>query len=66
MERAGHALKGSLANLAAKSASAIAGELEMLGISGDLSHANLPVQHLEDELILVAGALDSMCPEASA
>jgi HPt (histidine-containing phosphotransfer) domain-containing protein len=65
MEVAGHALRGSLANLGAKHASTMAGELEAIGRTGDLSGAESSATRLQDELILVAAALDSSCREAS-
>jgi two-component system sensor histidine kinase/response regulator len=60
LERASHTLRGSLTNLAAISAGRMAGELEALGKSGDLSDSGL-VRRLEDELVQVTEALDSLC-----
>jgi hypothetical protein len=43
----------------------MAGELEAIGRTGDLSGAESSATRLQDELILVAAALDSSCREAS-
>jgi HPt (histidine-containing phosphotransfer) domain-containing protein len=63
MERASHALKGSLANLAAANASALAAELEVLGRSQDVSGAATIIDQLADELVAVTAALDLLCRE---
>jgi HPt (histidine-containing phosphotransfer) domain-containing protein len=61
MERASHALKGSLANLAAANASALAAQLEVLGRSGEVSGAAPLIDQLADELVAVTAALDLLC-----
>jgi len=63
MERASHALKGSLANLAAANASALAAELEVLGRSREISGAATLIDQLADELVAVTAALDLLCTE---
>jgi HPt (histidine-containing phosphotransfer) domain-containing protein len=50
VERAAHRLKGSLGTLAAMAAHAAALELEVIGRSGDLSHADAAWKSLEHEL----------------
>ena len=61
LERVGHALKGSLANLAAPTASKIAAELETMGKTGDLVHAAKKIGGLEAELVRVVEELEGMC-----
>jgi PAS domain S-box-containing protein len=61
LERVGHALKGSLANLAAPTASKIAAELEAMGKNGDLVYAAKSITDLEAELIRVVDLLEGMC-----
>ena len=60
VERWGHSLKGALGNLSAIRASALAGELEAMGRSGDLALAGPKLVQVEDELQRVMDALDSM------
>jgi two-component system sensor histidine kinase/response regulator len=61
LERVGHALKGSLANLAAPTASKIAAELETMGRSSDLAPAANKISDLEAELVRVVELLEDMC-----
>jgi HPt (histidine-containing phosphotransfer) domain-containing protein len=57
LERAAHALKGSVGNFAAKEASAMAQRLEDLGRNGQLDAAGEGCIELESELALVAKEL---------
>jgi PAS domain S-box-containing protein len=61
LQGVGHALKGSLANLAAPNASKIAAELETMGRSGELALAANKIGELETELGWVVEALEGMC-----
>jgi HPt (histidine-containing phosphotransfer) domain-containing protein len=63
LQRAAHALKGTLRNLAAPVASNLAEELEGMGKSGDIGLAAGKMMELEAELAHVAKALESLCPE---
>jgi signal transduction histidine kinase/DNA-binding response OmpR family regulator/HPt (histidine-containing phosphotransfer) domain-containing protein len=63
LQRAAHALKGTLRNLAAPVASNLAEELEGMGKSGDIGLAAGKMMELEAELANVAKALESLCPE---
>jgi two-component system, sensor histidine kinase and response regulator len=60
VERWGHSLKGALGNLSAIRASALAGEFEAMGRSGDLALAGPKLVQVEDELQRVMNAFDSM------
>ncbi len=62
VERASHALKGALANLAAGPASRMAQELEASARTGDLSHAGGALQQLEEELNRVVLELTKLQP----
>jgi CheY-like chemotaxis protein len=62
LERAGHTLKGSLGNLSATNASALAGELERIGRSTDLTEAQTVLDRLVPELGSVIRSLESLCP----
>jgi two-component system sensor histidine kinase/response regulator len=50
VERVGHTLKGALSNLSATSASALAGELEEMGRSGNLGLAGAKLMEVEKEV----------------
>jgi CheY-like chemotaxis protein len=63
LQRAAHALKGTLKNLAAPAASHLAEELEEMGKSGDIALAAGKMMALEKELANVAKALESICLE---
>jgi two-component system, sensor histidine kinase and response regulator len=64
LERAGHALKGALGNLAAPTGSKLAYELESMGRSGDLRLANPSIDRLELELVRVLKTLEDLHLEA--
>jgi CheY-like chemotaxis protein/HPt (histidine-containing phosphotransfer) domain-containing protein len=63
LQRAGHALKGALANLAAPTSSRLAGQLESMGRAGDLPSAAGVLADLETELERVVEELESLCVE---
>ncbi|HEX4319301.1 MAG TPA: response regulator [Acidobacteriaceae bacterium] len=69
VQSVGHALKGALANLAAPTASAIAGELESIGKSGvksgSLTGAQPVLNQLEHELARAIEALEALCMEVA-
>ena len=65
LARAGHALKGALANLAAASSSGSASSIEEMGISGDLSIAGPAIDRLELEMANVLVSLHSLCQETT-
>ena len=61
----GHTLKGALANLSATRASALAGELEAIGKSSNLSNlpvAQATVDSLAHEATNLMRALEALCP----
>lgn len=60
-ERAGHALKGTLGNLAATGAAVMAQEFEEFGRSGDFAAAGDVLTLLEREIIIVSASLHSLC-----
>jgi two-component system sensor histidine kinase/response regulator len=62
LEKACHALKGALVNLAAGPASRIAQDLEANARSGDLSQAGTALQQLEEELNRVIIQLETLRP----
>jgi signal transduction histidine kinase/CheY-like chemotaxis protein len=62
VEKASHALKGALVNLAAGPASRLAQDLEANARSGDLSHAGTALQQLEEELNRVMIQLETLQP----
>jgi CheY-like chemotaxis protein len=64
LERAGHALKGALGNLAAPIGSKLAFELESMGRTGDLRLANTSIDRLEHELLSVLKTLEELHLEA--
>jgi PAS domain S-box-containing protein len=63
LQRAAHALKGTLKNLAAPVASNLAEGLEEMGTSGEIALAAGKMMELEAELANVARALESLCLE---
>ncbi|MGA2536181.1 MAG: response regulator [Terracidiphilus sp.] len=63
--RAGHTLKGVLANLAAIDASKTAAAIETMGRSGDLFMAGPMIDQLEEDLEDVLRALGSLCDKAA-
>ncbi len=65
LQRAGHALKGALKNLAAPTASILASELEEMGKSGGNDLAASKIAQLETEVIRVVDALEGLCLEIS-
>jgi HPt (histidine-containing phosphotransfer) domain-containing protein len=62
VEKACHALKGALVNLAAGPASRIAQDLEASARSGDLSQAGTALKQLEEELNRVMIQLETLQP----
>jgi two-component system, sensor histidine kinase and response regulator len=64
LQQVGHALRGALANLAAPTAAAIAGELESKGMAGDISSAEVTLSTFENELTRVITNLEALCVEA--
>jgi CheY-like chemotaxis protein len=65
LQRAAHAMKGVLGNLAADPASALAADLEGMGRSGDLAKAEPVLHNLDAELKNVIRALEALCPVAA-
>ena len=65
LQRAAHALKGALGNLSASGASAMAGDLERMGRSLDMSNAQSTLDRLVAELTHVTRALEALCPVAA-
>ena len=63
LQRAAHALKGALRNLAAPIAGDLAAELEAMGKSGDLTFAASKTMELEAEVARVVEALEALCME---
>jgi len=64
LQRTGHALKGALANLGANPAADMAGDLEMMGGDGKLTHAFSKLSELAQELPRVIETLESLCLES--
>jgi HPt (histidine-containing phosphotransfer) domain-containing protein len=62
LRMAGHTLKGALANLSATKASTLAGELEAIGKSLDLTGAQATLDSLAHEIIHLMRALEALCP----
>jgi len=65
VERAGHTLRGALANLAAAGPCHTAGLIEASGASGDLVTVGAVLTQLEKELASVLGSLEALCQEAA-
>ena len=63
LQRAAHALKGALANLAAPASSRLAGQLESMGRAGDIQFAPGKLADMEAELERVVEELESLCVE---
>jgi two-component system sensor histidine kinase/response regulator len=63
LELVGHALKGALDNLSAKSASGFASELELMGRSSNLALAGPTLMALENEMYQVIKTLDELSLE---
>jgi two-component system sensor histidine kinase/response regulator len=61
--KVGHALKGTLENLAAPTASRIAGEVESMAKNGDMALATFRIADMENELVSVIHALERLCVE---
>ena len=58
-----HALKGMLANLAGKKASAVAAYLEQSARKGELGKVREGLPELDREIARVEAALEGICPE---
>jgi two-component system sensor histidine kinase/response regulator len=65
LQRAGHALRGALANLAAPTAASLAGELESMGKAHELTSAATKLSQLEVELGRVILSLEGLCLQAA-
>ncbi|HYE74386.1 MAG TPA: Hpt domain-containing protein [Blastocatellia bacterium] len=65
LERAAHALKGSVGNFCAQRAAQAAFRLEQIGRSGDLSQAADALTVLETELKFVVSDLESLSAQAT-
>jgi two-component system, sensor histidine kinase and response regulator len=65
LQHSAHTLKGTLANLSALSASALAAELEQMGRSVNLAGAQSTLDRLALELPNVTRALEALCPVAA-
>jgi two-component system sensor histidine kinase/response regulator len=65
VKRAGHTLKGALANLAATGPCRTAETIEQIGESEDLSLAEPALARLEEELTHVLASLEALCQETS-
>ena len=65
LTRAGHALRGALANLAATGSAAAASSLEQMGMEGDLSMAAVELDELESEMASVLAQLQALCTETA-
>ena len=63
LHRVGHTLKGALGNLSAPIAARIAGELELIGKSGDTTLVGNKVNELDHEAGRVIQALEGLCME---
>ena len=61
--RAAHSLRGTLANLGARSAAEMASEIEQAGRTADLARAEAALGNLELELPRVLDALSALCVE---
>ncbi len=65
VKRAGHTLRGALANLAARNACSMAEALETIGGSGDFALVEPALMQLENEMGRVARSLDGLCQEST-
>jgi len=66
LQRVAHSLKGAFGNLAAPVAARVAGELELMGKSGDMTLAGAKLSVLEGELGRVVETLEGLCLETVA
>lgn len=60
LARAAHTLKGSVSNFAAHAAQNAARQLEIIGISGDLSEIDEAMEHLKREMERLMPLLEKM------
>jgi two-component system, sensor histidine kinase and response regulator len=65
LSRAGHSLRGALANLGATTSSILATSIEEMGLSGDVSKAGQALDQLEYEMGCIVVFLQSLCQEAA-
>jgi len=63
LNKAGHALRGALANLAATDPAAVAASIELIGATGDPSTAAVLIDQLERDIERVVISLESLCHE---
>jgi HPt (histidine-containing phosphotransfer) domain-containing protein len=63
LNKAGHALRGALANLAATDPAALAASIELIGATGDPSTAGVLLDQLERDIKTVLISLESLCQE---
>jgi PAS domain S-box-containing protein len=63
LNKAGHALRGALANLAATDPAALAASIELTGVTGDPSAAGPLLDQLEQAIQTVLISLESLCQE---
>jgi two-component system sensor histidine kinase/response regulator len=63
LNKAGHALRGALANLAAADPAALAASIELTGVTGDPSAAGPLLDQLEQAIQAVLISLESLCQE---
>jgi PAS domain S-box-containing protein len=63
LNKAGHALRGALANLAATDPAALAASIELIGATGDPSTASVLLDQLEQDIKTVLTSLESLCQE---
>jgi two-component system, sensor histidine kinase and response regulator len=63
LNKAGHALRGALANLAATDPAALAASIELIGVTGDPFTARVLIDQLEREIKTVLISLESLCQE---
>jgi CheY-like chemotaxis protein len=63
LNKAGHALRGALANLAAADPAALAASIELIGATGDPSTAGVLLDQLERDIKTVLISLESLCQE---
>jgi two-component system, sensor histidine kinase and response regulator len=64
VQRGAHSLRGTLANLSARSASELAADIELAGSTEDLPRAEAALKSLDLEMVRVLDALNSLCEEA--
>ena len=61
LQKIGHALKGALSNLSAIKAAALAGALEEIGKSKDLTHAQTTLEQLSEAIKEAMHSLEGLC-----